>query len=218
MARSRPYGKTESLFVLKAAPPAPVKGRPPWVRCFHRLPRRDPKSAERFSAKRSQFQRRWYVPHRPQKTGNLATVMGAVINNMQHNLPDRGYKCIALCTFVGNISVNGVFGQQGAPLLPPLEQRWPVTPKHRQVHVLLRNDEMCRRISFDSAKPDSIGGVDVHQGAENIAISCGKVSHQFLRIQRTGSVNQSAAGPSGVVQMVSEYVRYHCHKYARVYI
>jgi hypothetical protein len=40
------------------------------------------------------------VPHRPQKTGNLTTVMGSVINNMQYNLPDRGYERIALCTFV----------------------------------------------------------------------------------------------------------------------
>lgn len=98
---------------------------------FDRLHRRNPNLAERFSVKRSQFQRRWYVPHRPQKAGNLAAVMGSVINNMQHNLPDRGYKRIALCTFVGNISVNRVFGQEGSSLLPPLEQSWPVTPKHR---------------------------------------------------------------------------------------
>src|ERR1039458_9922501 len=107
MTRSRPYGKTESWCVLKAAPPAPAKANPIASGVFNGLHRRDPKSAERFSVKRSQFQRRWYVPHRPQKTGNLATVMAAVINNMQHNLPDRGHKRIALCTFVGNISVNG---------------------------------------------------------------------------------------------------------------
>jgi hypothetical protein len=128
---------------------------------FNGLHRRDPNSAERFSVKRSQFQGRWYVPHRPQKTGNLATVMGAMINNMQHNLPGWSYKRIALCTLVRNISVNGVFGQQATPLLPPFEQRRPVTPKHRQVHILLWNEKTCRRVSFDSPKPDSISGIDV---------------------------------------------------------
>ena len=122
------------------------------------------------------------MPHRPQKAGGLPTVMASVINNMQHNLPDRGYERIALCTFVGKLSVNGVFCQQDSPLPPTFAQRWPVTPKHRQMHVLLRNHKTCGGISFDSPKPDAISGVDVYQSAQHIVIGGTEVSGQFLRI------------------------------------
>ena len=76
--------------------------------------------------------------------------------------------------------------------------------KNRQIHVLLWNNKTCRRIPFDSAKPDAIGGVDVHQSAEDIVIGGGKVSHQFLVIEGACSFNQSAAGPRGLVQMFVE--------------
>ena len=48
-------------------------------------------SAESFLVKDPQVQNWWCVPHCPQKSRNLATVMGTVINNMQHNLPGRGH-------------------------------------------------------------------------------------------------------------------------------
>jgi len=58
---------------------------------------------------------------------------------------------------------------------------------------------------------------ELHERAENIMISGAEVSRQFLRTECTRSLNQSAAGPSGVVQMASEYIQGHCHKCARVY-
>jgi len=157
------------------------------------------------------------VPHRPQKAGNLTTVMGSVIHNMQHDLPGRGHVRIALRVFVGNLFVNRVFGQCGAPLLPPRKQRWPVILKYRQMHVLLWNDKACRRISFDPPKPDAVAGVDVHERAENTVVGSAKVSHQFLRTERAGSGDQSAASPSGVAQMAPKYIYGHCHKCAQVY-
>jgi len=157
------------------------------------------------------------VSHSPQKSGNLATVMGSVIGEMQHKLPDWVYKWIAFRILVGNILLNGVFSQQSTPLFPPLEQRRPVIPEHLQMHILLRNHIACRGISLDSAKPSSISSVDVNKGAKNAVIGGGKISCQFLRTQRTCSFNQSAAGPGGVVQMVSEYVYRGCHKCEPVY-
>lgn len=151
------------------------------------------------------------MSHRSKKTRSLPAVMGSVIHNLQHNLPDRGYVRIVLRILVGNLLVNRVFGQQSAPLPPTLEQCRPVISKYRQMHVLLWNHITHRRISFDSAKPCPISGIDVHQGSENTVIGAGKVSHQFLRTQSTGSVNQSAAGPRGVIKMVSEYVNCHSH-------
>jgi hypothetical protein len=49
------------------------------------------------------------------------------------------------------------------------------------MHILLRYDKARRRISLDSAKPDTVGGVDVYEGAENVVIGGAEVSHQFLR-------------------------------------
>ena len=95
--------------------------------------------------------------------------------------------------------MNGVFGQQGGPLLPTFAQCWPVTPKYRQMHS--SSGTIKRAGGFPSIRPShAISGVDVYQGAEHIVIGGAKVSHQFLRIQRTSSVNQSSASPSGVIR------------------
>jgi hypothetical protein len=74
------------------------------------------------------------------------------------------------------------------------------------MHIPLGNHETRGRISFNPIQPESICGVHMHQGAKHIVIGGGKVSHQFLRAQPTSGVKQLAAGPSGVVQIVSEYV------------
>jgi hypothetical protein len=57
------------------------------------------------------------------------------------------------------------------------------------MHVLLWVNKTHRGIPFDSAKPDTVSGVDVYQRAQHIVVRGAKVPCQFLRIQCAYSVN-----------------------------
>lgn len=126
------------------------------------------------------------MSHGPQKSGDLAAMMRAVIHDVQHDLPERIHIGISLRIFIRKLSINGVLRQGRSPLFPSLVQWRPLVLQHRQMHVALRIEEAGRRISVYPAEPCAIGGKDMYQGAEDALKGAAKVFGKLCGAEPVG--------------------------------
>src|SRR5947209_4353384 len=82
----------------------------------------------------------------------------------------------------------------------------PTIEEYTKVHVSSRVDELCRRVAVDASQPDTICCIDMYQCSEDAAVGGTEVAVDFLRSKLRRCVDQSLAGPCGVIDVHSQRV------------
>jgi len=119
------------------------------------------------------------LAHRAKEAGDLPAVVSSVIDEVQHDLPDRLRIRAALHVRVGYDARGVGIGEIAQPLLPAFPKGGPFGLKQREV-AIRGIDEGGARFGSDAREPDAIGRVDVDERVEDCFVGGLEVAREFV--------------------------------------
>ena len=136
-------------------------------------------TARVVAGNRSQIQRLRCPAEGSQEAGNLAAMVGRVIDDVQDQLPHRLLPGIPAHVTIGQVLLNRGIGRSRGPLLPTLLKGGRLGPKFGQRHF--GRGQFRLRLLREPGEPEEVRPVDVDQGSQRAPIGGLKVAGQFFR-------------------------------------